>query len=107
MSLRTLPLALCASLLAFAAGAADNPAPTTSYLLKTDRVFDARSERTCAPRRTPYLLSVYQPDGPMRAPAVLETIMRDVNAVRQEMTAAGAWAFSAGLYPPSTATWCA
>ena len=51
-----------------------------------------------------YLLSVYQPDGPIPAPAVLEGIMRDVNAVRQEMTAAGAWVFSAGLHPPTTAT---
>ena len=51
-----------------------------------------------------YLLSIYQPDGPIPAPAVLEGIMRDVNAVRQEMTAAGAWVFTAGLHPPSTAT---
>ena len=48
MSLRKLLLALCASLLAFAANAADKPAPTTSYLLKADRVFDARSEHTHA-----------------------------------------------------------
>ncbi|HUN26448.1 MAG TPA: amidohydrolase family protein [Steroidobacteraceae bacterium] len=47
MSLRKLPLSLCASLLALAATAADNPAaPATSYLLKADRVFDARSEQT-------------------------------------------------------------
>ena len=44
MSLRKLSLALCAPLLAVAANAADAPAPTTSYLLKADRVFDARSE---------------------------------------------------------------
>src|SRR5579863_8258416 len=46
MSLRKLPLALSAALLAFAANAAEQPAPTTSYLLKADRVFDARSEHT-------------------------------------------------------------
>lgn len=47
MSLRQALLALCASLLALTASAADGPAaPTTSYLLKADRVFDARSERT-------------------------------------------------------------
>lgn len=47
MSLRRVLLALGASLLAFAANAADQPAPpTTSYLLKADRVFDARSEQT-------------------------------------------------------------
>ena len=51
-----------------------------------------------------YLLSVYQPDGGIPAPHVLEAIMRDVNAVREEMKAAGAWVFAAGLHPPSTAT---
>ena len=49
MSLRNLLLALCASLLTLSAGAAEKPAaPTTSYLLKADRVFDARSEQTHA-----------------------------------------------------------
>ena len=51
-----------------------------------------------------YLLSIYQPDGPPPAPAVLEPIMRDVRAVRAEMKAAGAWVFTAGLFPVSTAT---
>jgi hypothetical protein len=51
-----------------------------------------------------YLLSVYQPDGPIPAPDVLGTIMRDVYAVRDEMKKAGAWVFSAGLLPPSSAT---
>ena len=45
--LSRLLLALCTSLLALAASAADEPAaPATSYLLKADRVFDARGERT-------------------------------------------------------------
>jgi hypothetical protein len=30
--------------------------------------------------------------------------MQDVDAVRQEMQAAGVWVFSGGLHPPSTAT---
>ena len=51
-----------------------------------------------------YLLSIYQPDGPIPAPEVLEGIMRNVNALRQEMKAAGAWVFTAGLHPPGTAT---
>lgn len=51
-----------------------------------------------------YLLTIYQPDGPIPAPAVLEGIMRDVNALRQEMRTAGAWVFSGGLHPPGTAT---
>jgi hypothetical protein len=52
-----------------------------------------------------YLLSVYQPDSPeMPAPAVLEKIMQDLNALRDAMKAADAWVFSGGLHPPSTAT---
>jgi len=47
MSLHKLLLALCATSVAVAAGAADAPtAPVNSYLLKADRVFDARSEHT-------------------------------------------------------------
>ena len=52
-----------------------------------------------------YLLSIYQPDGSEQpVPHVLQAIMKDVNALRQEMKAAGAWVFSGGLHPPSTAT---
>ena len=51
-----------------------------------------------------YLLSIYQPDGPVPAPAVLQGIMQEVKVVRDQMKAAGAWVFSGGLYPPSTAT---
>ena len=51
-----------------------------------------------------YLLSVYQPDGEPPPPEILEGIMRDVYAVQQQMKDAGAWVFSLGLYPPSTAT---
>ncbi len=51
-----------------------------------------------------YLLSIYQPDGPIPAPPVLEGIMRNVNALRQEMKTSGAWVFTAGLHPPATAT---
>ena len=51
-----------------------------------------------------YLLSVYQPDGPTPAPEVLEPIMRDLDALNQEMKAAGVWVFSGGLHPASTAT---
>jgi hypothetical protein len=53
-----------------------------------------------------YLLSIYQPygDAPPPPKDVLERIMRDVGAVRDQMKAAGAWVFAGGLYPPSTAT---
>ena len=51
-----------------------------------------------------YLLSMYYPDGPRPAPEALAKIMRDVNAVRQEMKDTGAWVFSGGLHPATTAT---
>lgn len=51
-----------------------------------------------------YLLSVYQPDGDPPPPEILEKVMRDVDALNQELKAAGAWVFAGGLHPPSTAT---
>ena len=51
-----------------------------------------------------YLLSVVQPDGDPPLPEVLEPVMRDVEALRQEMKAARAWVFAGELHPPSTAT---
>jgi hypothetical protein len=51
-----------------------------------------------------YLLSIYQPDGGAPPPEILETVMRDVNAVIEEARAAGRWVFNGGLHPPSTAT---
>ncbi|MFI6091017.1 YciI family protein [Streptomyces sp. NPDC051218] len=51
-----------------------------------------------------YLLSIYQPDGGVPEPEVLEPIMRDVEAVNAELREAGAWVFAGGLFPPSTAT---
>ncbi|QUH00820.1 hypothetical protein HUO13_08300 [Saccharopolyspora erythraea] len=51
-----------------------------------------------------YLLSVYQSAGDPPPPEVLDPVMRDVDAVNDEMRAAGAWVFAGGLHPPSTAT---
>ena len=51
-----------------------------------------------------YLLSVYQPEGPVLAPEKLETIMRRLDALHTELRSAGAWVFSGGLHDPSTAT---
>lgn len=51
-----------------------------------------------------YLLSIVQPDGPIPPPEVLEPVMRNVAAFRSELKAAGAWVFSGGLHPASTAT---
>jgi hypothetical protein len=51
-----------------------------------------------------YLLSIIQPDGPPLPPGPLDEIMREVNAVMNDMRAQGVWVFSAGLHPPETAT---
>jgi hypothetical protein len=51
-----------------------------------------------------YLLSVYQPDGPMPPPEVLGKITQNLEVLNREMKAAGAWVSAVGLHPPSTAT---
>jgi hypothetical protein len=51
-----------------------------------------------------YVLSIYQPDGPPPAPEVLEGIMSELQALNEEMRAAGVWVFAAGLHPPEAAT---
>jgi hypothetical protein len=51
-----------------------------------------------------YLLSIYQPDGPAPEPEVLGPILRELDALNNEIRAAGAWVFAAGLQPPETAT---
>ena len=53
---------------------------------------------------TQYLLSIYQPDGPAPSPEALQKVMREVNALREEMQKAGVWVFAGGLHPPSSAT---
>ncbi|WP_433714918.1 YciI family protein [Nocardia sp. CA-084685] len=50
-----------------------------------------------------YLLSIYQPDD-TPPPDNLDEIMRDLYALNDEIRAAGAWVFAAGLHAPSTAT---
>ena len=47
-----------------------------------------------------YLLSVVQPDGPVPPAAELDKIMSDVDALNDEMRAAGAWVFAGGLHAP-------
>ncbi|MFZ2175311.1 MAG: YciI family protein [Rhodococcus sp. (in: high G+C Gram-positive bacteria)] len=51
-----------------------------------------------------YLLSVYQPDGPVPEEEVLDAIARDLDDINREMTDAGVWVFAAGLCAPDTAT---
>jgi hypothetical protein len=51
-----------------------------------------------------YLLSVYQPEGPMPEPEYLARIDSNLAALNKEMREAGVWVFSGGLEAPSTAT---
>ena len=52
-----------------------------------------------------YLLTVVEPStGPGPAPGQLDQIMKDVDALHQEMQDAGVWVFGGGLHPPATAT---
>jgi hypothetical protein len=51
-----------------------------------------------------YLISVYQPDSGTPPPEVLGPIMERVTAWRRDLEAAGAWVFTAGLQPATTAT---
>jgi hypothetical protein len=51
-----------------------------------------------------YLLSVYHPDGEAAPPELLEQVTRDLDALNEELKAAGAWVFAAGLHPASAST---
>jgi hypothetical protein len=51
-----------------------------------------------------YLLSIYQPGTEPPAPEALAQITSDLEALRTELRAQGAWVFGDGLHAPSTAT---
>jgi hypothetical protein len=51
-----------------------------------------------------YLLSIYQPDGPLPSLDALAVIRGDLDTLNAELKEAGSWVFSNGLFPPSTAT---
>ena len=52
-----------------------------------------------------YLLSVYIDESQEPpSPEVMEKAYKDVDAVNEEIKAAGAWVFAGGLHPTSTAT---
>jgi hypothetical protein len=50
-----------------------------------------------------YLLSIQQPDGGPPSPEFLEPIIKNVNALNEEIRAAGAWVFAGGLHQPEQA----
>jgi hypothetical protein len=51
-----------------------------------------------------YLLSVYQPGVTPPPNLDMDKVMSDIDDLQQELKDAGAWVFSGGLHPPSTAT---
>lgn len=51
-----------------------------------------------------YLLSFYQPEGPIPPPEVLGLIMRRLDEINRELKSENSWVFSGGLHAPSTAT---
>jgi hypothetical protein len=54
---------------------------------------------------TQYLLSVHMVEGEEEpAPDVIAQMYKDVDAVNEEIKAAGAWVFAGGLHPATTAT---
>jgi hypothetical protein len=83
------------------------PAGRTSISGQADRVDGEKpaaaglTEEEAMPQ---YLLSMYQPDGDPPPPEVLGPIMEKVSAWNQDLRDAGAWVFTAGLHPASTAT---
>ena len=53
---------------------------------------------------TQYVLTVYQPDGPIPAPEVLQRMTIELEALHERIKADGAWVFSGGLHRPDSAT---
>ena len=52
-----------------------------------------------------YLLSVHdEQDSPDRSPEEIQRSSQAIDAFNAEIEASGAWVFSGGLHPPSTAT---
>jgi hypothetical protein len=51
-----------------------------------------------------YLLTIYQPDGGVPEPEVLEQIGARLHTLNEEIKAAGGWVFTGGLHPPAAAT---
>jgi hypothetical protein len=51
-----------------------------------------------------YLLSIFHAAGPGPVREDLDRIMAEMDGLNQEIRAAGAWVFTGGLHPPTTAT---
>jgi hypothetical protein len=51
-----------------------------------------------------YLLNLYQPVGIVPPPEFLEPVMRELDALNQEIRAAGNWVFTGALHQPTAST---
>jgi hypothetical protein len=51
-----------------------------------------------------YILNIYQPEGPPPGDVDVQQMMRDLDALNDEMKSAGAWVFTGSLHPASSAT---
>lgn len=51
-----------------------------------------------------YMLGIYQPDGVVPPPEILDPAMAKLEVWHRDLREAGAWVFSAGLTPASSAT---
>lgn len=55
-------------------------------------------------KRKMYLLTIYQPDGPIPPPEVLTRVMGEIDEINRELRATNSWVFAGGLHDPSSAT---
>jgi hypothetical protein len=53
---------------------------------------------------TQYLLSIYQPNGQVPTPEVMDRVARDLHVLNEELKGSGSWVFTGGLHAPSSAT---
>jgi hypothetical protein len=51
-----------------------------------------------------YLLSIYQPDGPVPDAEAIARITADLHRLNEELRESGSWVFTGGLHAPATAT---
>jgi hypothetical protein len=51
-----------------------------------------------------YLLSIYQPDGPVPDAETMAVITADLHRLNEELRESGSWVFTGGLHSPTSAT---
>ena len=59
---------------------------------------------TEASTTTRYLLSIYQPDGPVPDADRMAEVVARLHILNEQLRASGSWVFTAGLHSPDSAT---